>query len=54
MRGILPKPPPSTFNRREYPRQLKQSVMEVIENEFTEALLDFFQEQQNQKVQDED
>lgn len=27
--------------------------MEVIENSFTEALLDFFEEQQNQKSQDE-
>lgn len=27
--------------------------MEVIENEFTEALLDFFEEQQDQKLQDE-
>lgn len=26
--------------------------MEVIENEFTEALLDFFEEQQDQMVQD--
>lgn len=26
--------------------------MEVIENEFTEALLDFFEEQQNQMEQD--
>lgn len=27
--------------------------MEVIENAFTEALLDFFEEQQDQKLQDE-
>lgn len=27
--------------------------MEVIENEFTEALLDFFEEQQDQRLQDE-
>lgn len=27
--------------------------MEVIENEFTEALLDFFEEQQNQEARSE-
>lgn len=53
MRESLLKSLPSTCDRREYPRQLKLSLMEVIENEFTEALLDFFEEQQDQRLQDE-
>lgn len=53
MRESLLKSLPSTYDRREYPRQLKLSIMEVIENEFTEALLDFFEEQQDQRLQDE-
>lgn len=50
MRGILLKSLPPAYDWREYPRQLKLSIMEVIENEFTEALLDFFEEQQNQEA----
>lgn len=53
MRETLPKSIPPTYKWREYPRQLKLKLMEVIENEFTEALLDFFEEQQDQKLQDE-
>lgn len=53
MRETLSKSLPPTYNWREYPRQLKLSTMEVIENEFTEALLDFFEEQQNQEARSE-
>lgn len=53
MRETLPKSIPPTYKWREYPRQLKYSVIEVIVNEFTEALLDFFEVLQNQKLQDE-
>ena len=52
MRGILLKSLPPAYDWREYPRRLKHSVMEVIENEFTEALLDFFDVQENERAQD--